>query len=132
MDVKIFILLLGIEFMKDSDSKIDKKPWGFFEVISDESDHKVKRILVYPGKRLSYQRHFRRSEHWFIIRGEGLFTLDDENFEVIPYKSFNIPLRSAHRIENTGSSDLVFIEIQTGEYFGEDDIERLEDDYGRV
>jgi mannose-6-phosphate isomerase len=108
------------------------RPWGFFEVLSDEPDHKVKRITVFPGKRLSLQRHKKRSEHWHIVKGIALMTLDDREFEMQAGQSVDIPCRSLHRIANTGTEDVVFIEVQRGEYFGEDDIERVEDDFGRV
>ncbi len=114
-------------------SKIeDHRPWGYYRVLSDEPDHKVKRIVVYPGKRLSLQRHKRRAEHWFVVCGEGVVTVDDERIEVKAGTSVDIPKGAVHRMENTGDGDLAFIEVQTGDYFGEDDIERLEDDYGRI
>lgn len=101
-------------------------------VLCDEPDHKVKRIVVYAGRRLSLQRHRRRSEHWFVVRGEALVTREGERIAVGAGGSVDIPCGAAHRIENRGAEELVFIEIQRGGYFGEDDIERLEDDYGRV
>jgi mannose-6-phosphate isomerase len=109
----------------------DHRPWGYYEVLSDEPDHKVKRICVYPGKRLSLQRHRRRAEHWFILRGEAVVTLGDREALLHQGESVDIPRGEAHRILNKGSVLLTFIEVQTGEYFGEDDIERIEDDYGR-
>jgi len=113
-------------------SQEDHRPWGFYIVLSDEPDHKVKRILVYPGKRLSLQRHRRRSEHWHMVNGEALVTLNDKEIRLKKSESVDIPVGAAHRIKNTGLENLVFIEIQQGDYFGEDDIERLEDDFGRV
>jgi mannose-6-phosphate isomerase-like protein (cupin superfamily) len=101
-------------------------------VLSDESDHKVKRIVVHPGKRLSLQKHRMRSEHWHVVRGEGLVTRGAENIPVKQGDSLDIPRGTVHRIENVGGSPLVFIEVQRGEYFGEDDIERIEDDFGRA
>ncbi|MFQ5560486.1 MAG: glycosyltransferase [Nitrospinota bacterium] len=109
----------------------DHRPWGFYAVLADEPRHKVKRILVNPGKRLSLQRHQRREEHWYVIEGEGTITIDDKKIVCGPGKSVNIPKKAAHRVENQGAEDLVFIEVQTGTYFGEDDIERIEDDFGR-
>ena len=110
-----------------------ERPWGSYTVLSDEADHKVKRIVVSPGKRLSYQRHARRSEHWFVVSGTGSFVLDDNTKAVGPGDAVDIPMGCAHRIENTHESEpLVFIEVQHGTYFGEDDIERREDDYGRA
>jgi mannose-6-phosphate isomerase len=108
------------------------RQWGFFEVLSDRPDHKVNRITVYPGQRLSLQRHFKRAEHWYIVSGEAIFTLNDTVISVKSGDSVNIGRSDIHRIANNGSDDVVFIEVQTGDYFGEDDIERLEDDYGRM
>lgn len=111
---------------------IDHRPWGHYEVLSDALDHKVKRIVVLPGQRLSLQRHRHRSEHWYIVKGRAVVTLDGRQIELEEGGSVDIPRGAAHRIANVGSEDLVFIEVQRGDYFGEDDIERLEDDYGRV
>ena len=116
--------------MKNND-ETDHRPWGYFTVLADEPDHKVKRIVVYPGKRLSLQKHQKREEHWFVVSGQGIVTLDGERLNKKCGESINIPCGSSHRIENPGTVELSFIEVQTGEYFGEDDIERLEDDYGR-
>jgi mannose-6-phosphate isomerase-like protein (cupin superfamily) len=114
-----------------SEPEFDERPWGSYLVLSDDEDHKVKRIVVQPGRRLSYQKHAKRSEHWFVVGGHGAVTLDGERRELGPGDSVDIPVQAAHRIECTGQSPLVFIEIQRGDYFGEDDIERLEDDFGR-
>ena len=110
----------------------EERPWGSFEVLSDTSSHKVKRLTVRPRKRLSYQRHAHRSEHWFVVAGQGLVTLDGSPLPVEHGVAVDVPAGSAHRIENTGDEDLVFVEVQHGTSFDEDDIERLEDDYGRV
>jgi len=109
----------------------DRKPWGYYEVFADESNHKVKRIVVHPGKRLSLQRHRRRSEHWHVIYGEGVATLDDREIILKAGNSIDIPQGTVHRMQNRGMEDMAFIEVQRGDYFGEDDIERLEDDFGR-
>jgi len=109
----------------------DHRPWGYFVVLSNELEHKVKRIVVYPKKRLSMQRHRYRSEHWYIIYGEAVVILNDKKIYLKAGESIDIPQEAVHRIENIGISNMAFIEIQRGEYFGEDDIERLEDDYGR-
>lgn len=108
------------------------RPWGFFENLDERDDHKLKRITVHPGKRLSLQRHRRRGEHWYVVRGTGVVRLDDKDVVVAPGMSVDIPRGILHRIENTGTENLIYIEVQTGDYFGEDDIERIEDDYGRV
>ncbi len=110
----------------------ENRPWGGFEVLSDDPTHKVKRMTVDPGQRLSYQRHAHRSEHWFIVAGAGTVTLDGATSPVGPGSAVDVPLGAAHRIENSGASRLVFIEVQHGASFAEDDIERLDDDYGRV
>ena len=112
--------------------EIDHRPWGHYEVLLDERDHKVKRISVYPGKRLSLQRHRRRSEHWFILCGKAIVTIDHDEFDLETGQSIDIPQGALHRILNAGTETLAFIEVQIGEYFGEDDIERFEDDYGRI
>ena len=109
----------------------DHRPWGYYTVLSDEPYHKVKRIVVYPGKRLSLQKHQRRAEHWTMVDGEGLVTLDGKQVRLRKGDSIDIPLGAVHRIENMTSENTAFIEVQTGDYFGEDDIVRLEDDYGR-
>ena len=110
----------------------DHRPWGYYEILSDKPDHKVKRITVYPGQRLSYQRHFRRSEHWYVLSGTAVVTKNNEDIERIPGQAIDLPVGTWHRVRNPGSDNLVLIEVQTGDYFGEDDIERSEDDYGRV
>ena len=117
-----------MEFM----SNTDLRPWGGFTVLLETTAFKVKRIFVRPGKRLSLQRHRLRSEHWHVVEGRARATLDAEILDLVPGASLDIPAGSAHRIANEGPVDLVFIEIQRGEYFGEDDIERLEDDFGRT
>jgi mannose-6-phosphate isomerase len=110
----------------------DERPWGSFTVLDDQPDHKVKRLVVRSGKRLSYQRHAHRSEHWFVVSGSGLVTLDGTTRRVGTGDAVDIAVGVAHRIENSGPEDLVFVEVQHGASFGEDDIVRLEDDYGRV
>ena len=109
----------------------DHRPWGNYTVLADEADHKVKRIVVLPGKRLSLQRHRRRAEHWFLVAGEATVTLESRELPLRAGQSIDIPRSAAHRLANTGTTETVFVEVQTGEYFGEDDIERLADDYGR-
>jgi mannose-6-phosphate isomerase len=109
------------------------RPWGNYTVLSDDApDHKVKRIVVHPGGRLSYQKHAKRAEHWFIVSGTAKVTLDGTVTELTPGQAIDIPVGAAHRIANEGTDDVVFIEVQHGTYFGEDDIVRLEDDFGRA
>ena len=110
----------------------DHRPWGYYEILSDRQDHKVKRVTVYPGQRLSLQRHFRRSEHWFVVSGTEAATRNDEDIVLVSGQSIDLPSGTWHRVRNQAADDLVFIEVQTGDYFGEDDIERAQDDYGRT
>ena len=110
----------------------NKRPWGYFEVLSDAPDHKVKRIVVEPGDILSLQRHKQRSEHWFVVSGKGIASVDGKDYPVQNASAVDIPSNKTHRLENSSAENLVIIEVQTGVYFGEDDIERLEDKYGRV
>ena len=118
--------------MEENNKLEDHRPWGYYVVLADEDDHKVKRIVVKPGKRLSLQRHQKRAEHWYIILGSAIVTLDGFKINLKSGQAVDIPRGAVHRIENTGTEDVTFIEIQTGDYFGEDDIERLEDDFGRI
>ena len=111
----------------------DQRPWGRFVVLDDKDPHfKVKCLEVTPGKRLSYQRHAHRSEHWFVVAGVATVVLDGREIELAAGQSVDVPCGSAHRCENRTSEPVVFVEVQTGTYFGEDDIVRLEDDYGRT
>jgi mannose-6-phosphate isomerase-like protein (cupin superfamily) len=110
----------------------EHRPWGHYEILADAADHKVKRITVDPGKRLSLQRHKRRSEHWHMVAGEAVVTVDGQEVALRPGDSVNIHCGATHRVYNAGSEPVVFIEVQRGDYFGEDDIERLSDDFGRV
>jgi len=109
----------------------DHRPWGYYIVLADEPDHKVKRIVVNPGQRLSLQRHKRRSEHWHALSGKAVVTRDDEEITLMPGESVDIPTGARHRIACLSDEPFAFIEVQRGDYFGEDDIERFEDDYGR-
>jgi mannose-6-phosphate isomerase len=110
----------------------DERPWGNFQVLDEGAGYKVKRIVVLPGKRLSYQKHAERSEHWMVVAGRGTVTLDGRQTPVVIGQTVDVPEGTAHRIENPGDQNLVFIEIQRGSYLGEDDIVRLQDDYGRA
>jgi mannose-6-phosphate isomerase len=126
------ILTVMEEKTPPTEEREDHRPWGFYEVLSDLADHKVKRITVYPGKRLSYQRHRKRSEHWHFVSGHAVVTLEGRDLPLGPGESIDIGCGDAHRVANPGEEEAVFIEVQRGEYFGEDDIERLEDDFGRL
>jgi glycosyltransferase involved in cell wall biosynthesis len=110
----------------------DHRPWGYYKVMAENDRYKNKEIVVFSHKRLSLQRHQRRSEHWYIIDGQAEITLDDKTFVLAPGQSVDIPKGTLHRIANPGSENVRFIEVQTGNYFGEDDIERIEDDFGRA
>ena len=112
--------------------EFDKRPWGNFTVLDETAfDHKVKRIVVDPHMRLSYQQHSKRAEHWFIVSGTAIVTLDGIEHDVSEGESIDIKLGQAHRCENRTDQPVVFVEVQHGSYFGEDDIVRLEDDFGR-
>lgn len=112
-------------------NNFEQRPWGNFTILDEGESFKVKRIEVLPNKRLSYQRHSRRAEHWFVVRGIAKVTLNDKEILVKSNEAVDIPLGAKHRVENSEQDLLVFIEIQTGDYFGEDDIERFDDDFGR-
>jgi mannose-6-phosphate isomerase len=110
----------------------DERPWGSFTVLDEASTYKVKRIEVLPQKRLSYQKHAQRAEHWMVVAGVAKVTLDGREIILKIGDAVDIPVGSAHRIENPGDEKMIFIEIQRGTYLGEDDIVRLQDDYGRI
>jgi mannose-6-phosphate isomerase-like protein (cupin superfamily) len=109
----------------------DDRPWGRWEEFLNEDGYRVKRIVVHPGQRLSLQKHSFRSEHWVIVLGEGIFTLDSEERRVEPGDTVFIPVGGVHRIRNDSTEPLIIIETQLGRC-EEDDIIRLEDDYGRA
>jgi mannose-1-phosphate guanylyltransferase/mannose-6-phosphate isomerase len=108
------------------------RPWGSYCILEDAEDCKVKRLVVKPGQVLSLQMHRRRAEHWTVIRGVAKVRIDDNEFLLRPNESTYIPVEARHRLENPGAEDVHLIEVQTGDYFGEDDIVRYEDIYGRV
>ena len=111
---------------------LEHRPWGYFCVLADEPEHKVKRIVIFPKQRLSLQRHLRRREHWYVVQGSSIVTINKNQIHLERGQSVDIPQGAWHRIMNSGEENVVVIEAQGGDYFGEDDIERLEDDYGRV
>jgi mannose-6-phosphate isomerase-like protein (cupin superfamily) len=108
------------------------RPWGEFENLLDNKDCKVKQIIIKSNQSPSYQYHFKREEVWVVVKGTGELNLNGIIHDVKPKNIIHIPIEAKHQIKNTGSDDLVFIEIQLGEYFGEDDIVRLNDNYGRI
>ena len=107
------------------------RPWGSYTVLEDAPDCKVKRLVVKPGQVLSLQRHQRRAEHWTVVQGTAKVRIGDEEVLLDENQSTYIPVNTLHRLENPGTADIHLIEVQTGDYFGEDDIERFEDIYGR-
>jgi len=110
----------------------DTRPWGNWEVL-DATEHTcVKRITVLPGRRLSLQRHRHRREFWYVLAGRARVECDGEVSELGPGERMVIPLGAWHRVANPAGEPLVFLEVQSGEVLDEDDIERREDDYGRV
>ncbi|HWR25656.1 MAG TPA: glycosyltransferase [Methanosarcina sp.] len=110
----------------------DKRPWGYYEVLLQKPGCKVKSLTVLPQGEISLQRHFHRSEHWYVVSGEGIVTKNRDEIRVLPGDSVDLLVNDMHRIKNIGGEKLVFIEIARGDYLGEDDIERFEDKYGRV
>ena len=110
---------------------IEERPWGKYEVLLDSNEVKVKKITVKPKQRLSYQYHLKRQEQWVVVSGDLTIMLDGQKVFKAPGESIFIPLASKHRAWNETEKDVVFIEVQTGTYFGEDDIVRLSDDYKR-
>jgi len=111
--------------------EVGNRPWGVYEVLTEKPHHKVKRVIIEEGLRLSLQRHKKRSEHWFIVEGEAIVTKGDTEIKLGAGDSIDIPVGIIHRIKNCGETKLIFIEVQTGNELREDDIERLEDDFNR-
>jgi mannose-6-phosphate isomerase len=109
----------------------EERPWGSFTVLHTDSNHQVKKLVVNPGMRLSLQSHKYRAEHWFIVSGSGLVQLENESIKVQQHNSVDIPIGAKHRIACTSYDPLVFVEVQTGISFDENDITRHEDDFGR-
>jgi len=111
--------------------EIDKRPWGEYKVIEEGKRYKVKLITMLPKKRFSLQRHKLREEHWTFVEGQGKITLGDKMFNVVEGDTIHIPVEEIHRLENTEDIELKFIEVQYGTKLVEEDIERIEDDFGR-
>ena len=123
--------LKGINSELTEIHRLAHRPWGTYEVLQDSEKYKVKKIVVKPNSKLSLQKHFHRNEHWIVVSGTATVTIDQEVFLVRPNESTYIKMGQLHRLENKGKIDLVMIEVQVGEYTGEDDIVRIEDVYGR-
>lgn len=117
--------------MKEDFIKIVERPWGSYEILEQEKGYWIKRIEVKPGERLSLQYHCLRREEWIIVQGGGIVILDDEIINIGYGSQIHIDVFKKHRIENTGTKPLVFIEVAFGDKLTEDDIVRVEDDYGR-
>lgn len=109
-----------------------ERPWGTYAVLEENRHYKIKRIEVLPGQRLSLQKHHHRSEHWIVVSGSALVTCGEQQFMVNINESTFIPIGEQHRLENPGKIPLIIIEVQSGEYLGEDDIVRFQDDYQRA
>ncbi len=109
----------------------EERPWGSWHVLAEGDGYKVKRIEVNPHSRLSYQTHAHRAEHWVIVSGKATCVIDGQTTAAGPGQCVDVAIGQAHRIVNAEDELLVIVEIQRGDYTGEDDICRLEDDYGR-
>ena len=107
----------------------EERPWGSFTVLDEAQNYKVKRIEVLSQKRLSYQKHSKRAEHWMVVEGVATITLDGREYTLHPGQTIDIPIGSAHRVGNAGPEKLIFIEIQRGAYLGEDDSQKIYDKY---
>ena len=131
-NVKKIVNSLQSKNVKEAfENDFELRPWGKFENLSETNECKVKRITVFPNKRLSKQFHKHRSEHWLIVKGIGTVYLNNKKIILKQGNSIDIKKKSVHYIENNTSKNLIFIEIQMGTYFGEDDIIRLDDPYER-
>ncbi|WP_143780297.1 phosphomannose isomerase type II C-terminal cupin domain [Leptolyngbya sp. 'hensonii'] len=113
-------------------SMTELRPWGSFTILDQGVGYKIKRIEVRPGHRLSLQMHYHRSEHWIVVSGTARVLCDGDSITLHNNQSTYVPQTKSHRLENPGVIPLVLIEVQNGEYLGEDDIVRLEDDYARI
>lgn len=109
-----------------------ERPWGWYETVSEAPGNKVKRIRVHPGQQLSLQKHHQRAEHWVVVLGTARITLDERQFDLQVGQSCDIAVGQVHRLANLGTEPVEIVEVQFGAYLGEDDIVRLEDNYGRV
>ena len=110
----------------------DERPWGRYEVLCAEKGTQTKRIEIHAGKRFSLQKHLKRTEKWILMSGRGMATVGDKQWKVGPGSFIEVPCGEIHRMHNIGDSPLVMIEVQFGDYLGEDDIVRYEDDFGRT
>jgi mannose-6-phosphate isomerase len=108
-----------------------ERPWGWYETVSEVAGNKVKRIRVHPGQQLSLQKHHRRAEHWVVVLGRAQVTVGDRVEDLVPGQHIDIAVGEVHRLTNQTTDPVEIVEVQFGDYLGEDDIVRLQDDYGR-
>jgi len=125
------ILSLNSESLNGHHGPTVERPWGSFTTLEEGRGYKIKRIEVNPGHRLSLQMHHHRSEHWIVVSGTAKVTCGDQETMISTNQSTYVPKCTAHRLENPGIIPLIIIEVQNGEYLGEDDITRFQDDYAR-
>jgi len=130
-------IALPVKFCKNIYHKIrnlweSRRPWGHYKILEDTGGRKIKTIFVKPGKRLSLQKHRHRAEYWLVASGCGLVRIGDQEISLTAGNSVVIPKNTTHRVSNEGKEILVFVEVQVGDYLEEDDIIRIDDDYGRV
>jgi mannose-1-phosphate guanylyltransferase / mannose-6-phosphate isomerase len=131
--VKEMVALLKDKKRKEVDEHTTTyRPWGKYTILEESEHYKIKKITVNPGATLSLQKHKKRSEHWVVVKGVAQVRIGEEDVEVKENQSAYVPKGVVHRLGNTGAKPLEIIEVQNGDYVGEDDIERLEDNYGRV
>jgi mannose-6-phosphate isomerase len=109
-----------------------ERPWGWYETVSEVPGNKVKRIRVHPGQKLSLQKHHQRAEHWVVVTGHARATVGEREVDLAPGEYIDIAIGEVHRLANLTSNPVEIIEVQFGRYLGEDDIVRLQDDYGRI
>jgi mannose-6-phosphate isomerase len=107
------------------------RPWGWYETVYEAPGHKIKRIGVHPGQQISLQLHHRRAEHWVVVVGTATVTVGEQVLQMQPGQHIDIALGAVHRLANVGTGPVEILEVQFGDYLGEDDIVRLQDDYGR-
>jgi len=131
-DVKKIVERLKAKGRSEADfHSIVYRPWGNYRTLALGDRYQVKEIEVYPGKRLSLQKHHHRAEHWVVVAGSAVVTRDEETLLLSENESVYLPLGAVHRLENPGKIPLILVEVQSGSYLGEDDIVRLEDDFNR-
>ena len=108
-----------------------ERPWGWYETVSEVSGNKVKRTRVHPGQKLSLQKHHQRAEHWVVVQGTARVTVGEREVDLLPGQHIDIAIGEVHRLANLTNDPVEIVEVQFGSYLGEDDIVRLQDDYGR-